>query len=408
MKMSSPPTKETVGTPGSMSEVFNRPYIKRRTPFTYLNEGFKQLGSLLRREYRYHRQRPIDTLFYLTYRCTSKCKTCTLWQRTDDANELTVDEWIRVADESAALGAKYFEIFGGDALLRPDVLVPLVKHISSKPGLISDMVTNCNLMTEKTAHELVEAGLNDLWLSIDGVAEDHNAVRGHDKTWTMLEKTVRWITDAKGDRKYPCLHANCTISNLNFDTFDKVLYYAEEQGLDCIHLEYAGEFWDELMDESTIDGVRPSPYFVQQDNRSILCNEEQAKVVKAKVEKMKQDVRFMNISLQCENIDKLTIRQMTDGLCDNRRCYITRSKITVDPRGNVLGCPFYGDWVMGNVRQQNLTDIWKNDKHKRFMKHFAKGPMKLCDHCILGVQRNPNPVQDIRDNLNRALGRARM
>jgi MoaA/NifB/PqqE/SkfB family radical SAM enzyme len=179
-------------------------------------------------------------------------------------------------------------------------------------------------------------------------------------------------------------------------------------GMDFIHLEYAGEFWDELLDQSIIDGVRPTPYFVRQGNRSILVDNRQARVVKEKVAQMKKDARRMNISLQCENIDKLTIKQMFSGDCDNRRCYITRTKVTIDPTGNVLGCSFFGDWILGNIRQQDLKDIWNNDRHKRFMKHFARRDMKLCRHCIMGVQRNPTPAQNIRDYINRALGRARI
>jgi MoaA/NifB/PqqE/SkfB family radical SAM enzyme len=389
-------------------ERYPQPMQKKRTPLTYLRAAWFFLSHLIRREIRYFRKEPIDTLFFLTFRCTSRCKTCTLWQRTDKSDELSLDEWKRAVDEAAALGAKNFELFGGDALLRPDVLVPLVRYISTRPGLCSDLVTNCNLMTEKTTHELVEAGLHDLWISIDGVGESHNKVRGRNKTFNKVEQTIEWVKKARGDSKLPLVHANTTISNLNYDGFERVMPYAEEMGMDFIHLEYAGEFWDELLDESTIDGIRPCPYFVRQDGKSILVSEEQARIIKDKIVRMKEDARKLNISLQCENVDKLTIRQMVTGDCDNRRCYITRTKITIDPRGNVVGCGFFSDWILGNIRQQPLAEIWNNDRHKQFMKHFARRDMKMCDHCIMGVQRNPSPTQNIRDYINRALGRARM
>lgn len=387
---------------------YPRHIIKRRTPWAYLTAGIRFFRYLAAREIRYYRKRPIDTLFFLTYRCSSRCKTCTLWQRTDRTDEMSLDDWKRTVDMCTDLGARYFELFGGDALLRPDVLLPLTDYIKSQPGLACDLVTNCNLMSERTAKGLVEACIDDIWISIDGVAEDHNKVRGLDKTFSKVEKTIQWVLEARGETKTPSLHANTTISNLNYDTFDRVLPYADGMGMDFNHLEYVGEFWEELLDESVIDGVRANPYFIRQGDVSVLVNEEQARIIKAKVARMKKDVRKMSISLQCENIDKLSVKQMVSGFCDNRRCYITRGKVAVDPKGNVLACPFYGNWALGNVRSHHLREIWNNDKHRRFMDHFTRRDMKLCDHCILGVQRNPTPVQNIRDYFNRVMGRTRI
>ncbi len=380
---------------------------QRRTAGAYIRATYNAAAYILGREFRYHRVKPIDALLFLTFRCTSQCKTCTLWQRRDAEGEMNLEEWKRVIDMCAEMGVRGCELFGGDALLRLDVLIPLIAYIKTKPGMEADLVTNCNLLTEEVAQKLVDAGIDDIWFSLDGVSSEHNRVRGRDDAFTRADRAIDGVLRARSNLARPLLHANTTISNLNYAHFDEVLPYAESKGLDFHHLEYAGEFWEELLNASVIDGIRPNPYFVRQGNLSILLNEEQARIVKDKVTRMKRDVRSMHISLQCENVDKLSIRQMVTGFCDNRRCYITRGKITVDPRGNILGCSFFGDWILGNVRQKPLREIWNNDRHRLFMRHFASRDMKICDHCIMGVQRNPTPAQNIRDFINRALGRAR-
>lgn len=395
------------GERGEAAERKARLSARRRTPAIYAKAGAHFLGQLIRREIRYYAKRPIDTLFFLTYRCSSRCKTCTLWQRTNRADEMTLEEWRRAVDMSAALGARNYELFGGDALLRPDILIPLTAYIKSKTGLTCDLPTNCNLMTQKIARDLVGAGIDNVWISLDGIGDDHNLIRGRDTTFDKADKTITWFLEAREGRKQPLIHINTTISNMNYGVFDKVLYYAEERGVDFNHLEYAGEFWDELLDQSVIDDIRPNPYFVRQDGKSILVDEEQARTIKSRIARMKQDVRHMKISLQCENMDKLTVGQMVTGMCDNRRCYITRSKITIDPYGNVLGCAFFDNWILGNIRNHSLEEVWNNDRHKRFMKHFARGDIKMCDYCILGVQRNPTVAQNVRDHINHALGRVR-
>ena len=381
--------------------------VKRRTLGTYFKGAVNSLRFLLGREIHYYRKRPVDALFFVTYRCTSHCRTCTLWQRCDSAGEMSLDEWKRAVDMCGDMGVKGVELFGGDALLRLDVLIPLVAYIKSKDGMEADLVTNSNLLTDDVARQLVEAGIDDIWFSIDGVSSWHNKIRGRDDAFDRVDKAIDAVLRARGGRQCPRVRANTTISNLNYDHFDEVLAYAESKGMDFLHCEYAGEFWDELLDQSVIDGIRPNPYFIRQEGRSILVTAEQARIIKAKLEQMKKDVRRMRISLQAENVDRLTIGQMTTGLCDNRRCYITRTKVTIDPRGNITGCGFFGDWILGNIRERQLRDIWDNDRHRRFMKHFADRDMNICDHCIMGVQRNPNLWQGLRNHLNQALGRVR-
>jgi Fe-coproporphyrin III synthase len=381
--------------------------VKRRRPSDYFRAGANSLRYILGREVHYYRKQPVDALFFITYRCTSKCRTCTLWQRSDSAGELSLDEWKRAVDMCHEMGVKGVELFGGDALLRLDVLIPLVAYIKTKDGMETDLVTNSNLLTDEVAEQLVAAGIDDIWFSIDGVSAWHNQIRGRDDAFEKVDKAIDSVLKARGAGCRPRIRANTTISNLNWDHFDEVLAYAESKGMDFLHCEYAGEFWDELLDRSVIDGVRPNPYFVRQEGRSILVTAEQARIIKAKLVQMKKDVRRMKISLQSENVDRLTIDQMTTGLCDNRRCYISRTKVTIDPRGNVVGCGFFGGWKLGNIKEQRLRDIWDNDRHRRFMKHFAKRDMAICDHCIMGVQRNPSFWQGVRNHINQALGRAR-
>lgn len=400
--MMEPARKPSTGPP-----VIPTGAVKRRTPFTYLKAAVTSFRYIGERELHYHLRKPVDALFFITFRCTSHCKTCTLWQRCDAVGELSLDEWKRVVDMCHEMGVKGVELFGGDALLRLDVLIPLIRYIKTKDGMETDLVTNSNLLTDEVAEQLVAAGIDDIWFSIDGVSSWHNRVRGRDDAFERVDRAIDAVLRARGSRCRPRIRANTTISNLNYDHFDEVLAYAESKGMDFMHCEYAGEFWDELLDRSVIDGIRPNPYFVRQEGRSILVTREQAEVIKDKIEKMKQAVREMRISLQTENVDRLTIQQMTTGLCDNRRCHITRTKVTIDPRGNVVGCGFFADWKLGNIRQQHLRDIWDNPSHRRFMKHFARGNMAICDHCIMGVQRNPSLWQSLRNHLYRAMGKVR-
>lgn len=347
---------------------------------------FRELKYLFKRETDYYRINPQDALFFLTYRCTSQCKTCSMWQRQKSQEELSLADWQRIVDMCYAQGVKYIELFGGDALLRKDVLVPLIAHIKTYP-IEADLVTNCNLMDRAMAEGIVGAGLDDIWLSIDGVEKTHDYVRGKEGSYDKVVACLESVRQARGMGKRPFMHCNTTVSNLNVGTLDKILDFAEEKGLDFMHLEYAGEFTSQIVNYTEIDNIKPNPYFVSQGN-SILANPTQARSLKEEIQQLKKKARNLKINLMTENVDCLNFDNMVSGQFGNRRCYITHFKVTVDPYGNVLGCPFFGNYHLGNLKDGELSQIWKGKKHIHFIRSFGKIQSVFCKYCVLGVQRN--------------------
>jgi MoaA/NifB/PqqE/SkfB family radical SAM enzyme len=332
-----------------------------------------------------------------------------MWKRGDQKNEMNLDGWKNTVDMCYEVGVRYIEIFGGDALLRKDILVPLSEYIKNKyPEISIDLTTNCNIMDKETAEGLAEAGMDDIFISMDGVNDIHDEVRGREGTFNRVNQGIDWLLEARGQYPCPILHANCTISKHNIHFFENILTFAEKKGLDALHLEYVGEFWPETLDKSKLDGIKPTPYFSRLGNETCLVNEKEAYLIKEKVEKMKRESENMRVRFYTENIDKLTIENMVNGCFDNKRCYILRFKVTVDPSGFILGCPFFDGWKMGNINDQHLKSIWKNQKHMKIINAFKNGDFQFCKYCVLGVQRNPTLIQDMRDELNAFLGRVRI
>jgi len=361
-----------------------------------------------KREWDYLKVNPIDALFFLTYRCTSHCKTCTMWKRKGKDQEMDLDGWKNAVDMCYEMGVRWIEIFGGDALLRKDILVPLTEYIKTYPSLHCDLTTNCNLMDQETAERLVRARIDDIWISMDGLDIEHDEIRGSDGTFGRVSQAIDYLIQARDERSVPRVRANCTISKYNVHYFDKILPFAESKGMDSVHLEYVGEFWQETLDKASIEGIKPTPYFIRQGGESSLVSDQEASLIKEKVELMKKQASSMKVSLFTENIDKLTTENMTKGRFDNNKCYIIRFKVSVDPSGYISGCPFYDGWKMGNIQEQHLKYIWRNQKHKKFIQAFKQGRFQFCNYCILGVQRNPTLFQDVRDEVNRVLGRVRI
>jgi len=353
------------------------------------------INKLVKREIDYHLVNLQHLLLFLTYRCTSRCNTCVMWQRKVEQTELSLDDWCKFIDMVAGRGIKSVELFGGDALLRKDVLAPLAAYIREKGIPLVEVATNCNLLDEEMANDLINAGVSVFYTSLDGVGDLHDQVRGVPGSFANVKRGISALVKARGKCNCAKIIANCTISNLNIGSFEKVVDFAKENGVDTVAFEYVGEFPEESLSCSTINGVDPEPYYIAQKS-SLFLNYEQAILLKAKLKAIKEKHRNNGIEIITSNIDILTLENLSKGIFPNEKCYVCRLFAIVDPYGNLIPCPFFNQYHLGNIRETHFDYLWNNEKHVDFIRHRDNKEAAICKHCILNVERNPGFFQALR------------
>lgn len=358
-------------------------------------KAYSYLRRLVKREFNYHLVKPTDLLLFLTYRCTSRCKTCVMWQRRTRQDELSLSEYKNIIDMAGNNGIENVELFGGDALLRKDILIPLITYIKKSGIPRIYLATNCNLLDEDTAKALVDAGIDVFFVSLDAIGELHDYIRGVPGTFDRARRGLEYLIKAKKGRQCPKVIVNTTVSSLNIDEFEKIVPFAREIGADEAAFEYIGEFHPRAIAQSKIDGIKPQPYFIPQ-GQSLLLNREQARLLKKKLKEIKSGAENLKIGLYTRNIDVLTVEDLSNGLFPHRRCYVCRYLISVDPFGNVIPCLFFNNYDLGNIRRERISKIWNNAKHRRFIKHVDGNRIAICKHCALSAERNPDFLQDIK------------
>ena len=127
------------------------------------------------------RPTPKVAVWEFTLACDQKCRACGPRAGTARANELTTDEALRLVGELAEIGVGEVDLIGGEAYLRPDVL--LVIRAIREAGMKASMVTGGLGLTRARAEGLAEAGLQLVSVSIDGLEASHEALRGTPGGW---------------------------------------------------------------------------------------------------------------------------------------------------------------------------------------------------------------------------------
>ncbi len=343
--------------------------------------------SPIKRETDYYRIKPRVATMFLTYRCTSKCKSCTAWKR-DVATEAEVGltDWCGISDSLSAVGVTHAELFGGDVFLRNDIVIPLIRHLK-KNGFTIYIPTNANLIDKDIAAGLAKERVDVMYFSVDGVESVQDAVRGVQGSFSNVVRAVDLVKRLRKTSRTPRLVCNTTVSNLNVDKLFEIAQFALEVGFDAIYYEYVGEMTEEQIEQSQIDDLTPTPFYIRQ-KESLLLNKDQAVALKSELQRIKRSFANSALSVNSVNIDTLSVENLCNGTIPNKRCYVERTEVTVDPYGNVIACPVVNNYIYGNLLERKLSDVWNNKRHRIFRKHQNSGRINLCEHCILGVQRN--------------------
>ncbi len=132
--------------------------------------------------------KPLTMLLLVNRGCNLRCRFCDLWDRPE---RLPRERVPGLLDDAVAIGTKTLVITGGEPTLHPDL--PWIVSEARRRGLATNLTTNGTLLDRHYA-PLVAAGLDSLSISIDGLPETHDRLRGregaHRLAWEQLRRVV--------------------------------------------------------------------------------------------------------------------------------------------------------------------------------------------------------------------------
>src|SRR5712691_5666943 len=120
---------------------------------------------------------PTEAYFEVANRCNSKCSTCPLtYAPHEDARQLSIDDFRSLVDQLPNLRRAVMQGIG-EPLLNRD-LAAMIRHLKDR-GVYVVFNTNAALLTRRRQLELIDSGLDELRVSLDGsTPETYLRVRG--------------------------------------------------------------------------------------------------------------------------------------------------------------------------------------------------------------------------------------
>lgn len=133
---------------------------------------------------------PVHAVWEITLACDLKCNHCGSRAAKKRPDELNTEEALDVVASLAALGCREVTVIGGEAYLRKD-WTTIIKAIADA-GMRPTMQTGARNLTQARLEAAKEAGLVAIGVSIDGLRDVHDRMRGvpgaFDKAFDALKR----------------------------------------------------------------------------------------------------------------------------------------------------------------------------------------------------------------------------
>jgi len=181
---------------------------------------------ILNRRLGWPRMLPINLTLTPSPRCNSRCLTCNIWRKRED--ELRLEEWSR-ALQSIGKAPFWFTVSGGEPFLF-DGLVQLCQlaYEHCRPGII-------NIPTNGLMHKRIPRQVEEVCrccpdaqiivnLSLDGVGEKHDRIRGVPGNFEKFEKSYHALREVDCPNLTVGVHS--VISRFNVNDVPELFDYA--------------------------------------------------------------------------------------------------------------------------------------------------------------------------------------
>jgi radical SAM protein with 4Fe4S-binding SPASM domain len=294
---------------------------------------------------------PVHVVWEITLACNLKCSHCGSRAGKVRQGELTTEQCFEVIDSLKKLGTREISIIGGEAFLRPDWLQIIEKIDQS--GIDCSMQTGAYNLTEERIIAAKGAGIKNIGVSIDGMPDTHNSIRGRSNSF---DHAVRCLD---------LLKKHDIVSSVN-TVITKTNKHELDQLLDILIL-YGVKNWQIQLAVAMGNAVDNADELIIQPYELVDLYEDLIKLYRRAL--------VHNILVQAgNNIGyfgpyEYIWRQGSEGFFSG--CSAGHTSLGIEADGKIKGCPSLPttDYTAGNIKDMSLEDIWHYSENIFFSRY---------------------------------------
>ena len=344
---------------------------------------------------------PQEVSLQLTYRCNLRCTHCYQWNEQGffrdfsperQKTELDIEIVENVLRTTAATRSKLF-LWGGEPLMHTK-FGQVAELLERYPRTVN-MCTN-GLLFKRKLDDMLRIGENlNLLVSLDGLGEDHEALRGKGTFKRTMDNIAMMLDLKREGRFHGELSLSCMVSHVTVGKMYEFMEWAEQMGVNTVYFQFpwyispevAGQM-DEVYQQS-FAWLKPDTGTKQPTWHSYTYQlpPDQLPVLRDSMARLASRAWGVRVryqpQLEADEVEDFILG--TSRPAQNRsKCLAVSNRMEVHADGNVSSCKFFPEFVVGNLYETEMTELWQSQAFRQVRSILStNGMMPVCSKCIL-------------------------
>lgn len=328
---------------------------------------------------------PRTVVLIVTNDCNLRCPMCSVANHGEDFRRLDMplELAFKVLEEIRAW-KPFVVLCGGEPLIYRN-WKPIIQKCTEFD--IRTNITTNGLLLSRQVSDVVESGLTELSVSLDGVGSLHDRIRDRDGLFDRAIQAIKEILSLRDSRGlfFPEVSLCFTISEKNYHQMLEYAEYAEHElpgvvRLSYLHLVFAdpkqlelhNRIFREMFNQEAPPDYRP---MLEPQRIDVQLFLRQMEKIRGRKWPFEVDFRPNHPPEEIQDY-YLNPEYKRRSLVE---CDAPWHSIMVQPDGMATPCLNY---LVGNVQKENLLKIWNNRQMRKFRVTLAEnGRFPLCHRC---------------------------
>lgn len=324
---------------------------------------------------------PVKVDIFPTQKCNLDCNFCEFPSVDPEEykKELATEKILEIIDHAADLGAQTFGIIGGEPFVRSD-MIDIMEQIK-KHDMNGSITTNGTLLTNSKIDRISEIGWDLLRISIDGLADTHDELRGKKGSFLKIKRALDYFETKKNKTT---IEINTVLNKKNYKEIPELVEFASNYQINKIILLPVIEF---------NTGSRQ----IKVDNK--LATDVAKSLANAKDIAEKNEIMINTDQvIEDELYDKSNETDMIISDYDIP-CFVPWYSLSINAKGIATPCSQFKEDKGIDVRGKSLQEIWVSKKFEEIRRNIINKELpETCSKCCAPLLEENKEIRERLEN----------